>query len=157
MTSTLRWLLLCDLPCPEYKTINGHGLSSHHVSTTVRFDVREVNKFYSYLLNSLSESFRFNGFFELGGFFLNESLVTNRRMSKFSETSGHVFCRFIPQRRKLIRTSISSTKFPSFSYHEPRGKKICVPNINVREERAVYQKRWLERFPSRVHEFDVKD
>ena len=81
LTSTLRWLLLRDLPCPEYKTINGHGLSSHHVSTTVRFDVREVNKFYSYLLNSLSESFRFNGFFGLGGFFLNESLVTDRHMS----------------------------------------------------------------------------
>ena len=66
---------------PGYKTINGHGLSSHHVFTTVKFDVRGVNKFYSYLLDSLSESLRFNGFFGLGVFFLNRSLILNKRMS----------------------------------------------------------------------------
>ena len=37
--------------CAGYKTINGHGLSGHHVSTTIRFNVRGVNKLYSYLLD----------------------------------------------------------------------------------------------------------
>ena len=74
-------MLLRGLPCAGYKTINGHGLSGHHVSTTIRFNVRGVNKLYSYLLDFPSGSLGFNKFFGLGGFFLNGSLILNRRMS----------------------------------------------------------------------------
>ena len=81
LTSALRWLLLRGLPCAGYKTINGHGLSGHHVSTTIRFNVRGVNKLYSYLLDFPSGSLGFNKFFGLGGFFLNGSLILNRCMS----------------------------------------------------------------------------
>ena len=74
-------MLLHGLPCAGYKTINGHGLSGHHVSTTVRFGVRGVNKLYSYLLGFLSGSLGFNEFFGLGGIFLNRSLILNRHVS----------------------------------------------------------------------------
>ena len=85
LTPALGWLLLRGLPYPEHKTINVHGLSGHYVSTTVRFGVREVSKIDSYLLGSLCGS-----------------LVLNRRVSKFLETLGHVFCRFVPQRHKFV-------------------------------------------------------
>ena len=92
MTSALRWLLLRGLPCTKHKTINGHGLSGHHFSTMVRFNVKKVSNINSYLLGYLCGSLGFNGFFRLDGFFLDGSLVLNRRVSKFSETSGHTLC-----------------------------------------------------------------
>ena len=47
----------------------------------IRFNVRGVNKLYSYLLDFPSRSLEFNEFFGLGGFFLNGSLILNRRVS----------------------------------------------------------------------------
>ena len=47
----------------------------------IRFNVRGVNKLYSYLLDFPSGSLGFNKFFGLGGFFLNGSLILNRRVN----------------------------------------------------------------------------
>ena len=45
LTSALKWLPLPGRPSTEHKTINGHGLLGHHVSTTIRFSIRKVNDF----------------------------------------------------------------------------------------------------------------
>ena len=92
LTSALRWLLLCGLPCTGHKAINGHGLLGHHVSTTIRFSIRKVSNINSYLLGYLRGSLGFNKLLGLGGFLLDWSLFLNRRVSKFSETSGHTLC-----------------------------------------------------------------
>ena len=116
LTSAVRWLLLCGLPCTRHKAINGHGHLGHHVSTTIGFSIRKVSNINNYLLGYPHRSLGFDRLFGLGGFLLDESLFLNRHVSKFSETSGHMLCRFVPQWRELVRTSISPTKFPSFSH-----------------------------------------
>lgn len=131
LTSALRWLLLCSLPCTKHKAINGHGLPSHHVSTPIRFGIKKVGNINGYLLGYLCGSLGFNGLFGLGEFLLDESLFINRRASKFSKMSGHTLYQFVPQRRELVRISISRTKFPSFSHRKSRRKKIFMPNGNI--------------------------
>ena len=42
LTSALRWLLLPGLPGTGHKAIDGYGLPSHHVSTTIRFSIKKV-------------------------------------------------------------------------------------------------------------------
>ena len=54
LTTALRRLLLRGLPCAGHKMINCHGLSGHHVFTTVGFNFKGVNRFYSYLLGFLT-------------------------------------------------------------------------------------------------------
>ena len=51
MTLALRWLLLPDLPGTRHKAIDGHGLPSHHVFTTIGFSIRKVGDINSYLLS----------------------------------------------------------------------------------------------------------
>ena len=43
LTLALRWLLLRGLPCTRHKTVYGHGLLGHHISTRIRFSIRKVS------------------------------------------------------------------------------------------------------------------
>ena len=131
LTLALRWLLFCGLPCTGHKTVYGHGLPSHHISTTIRFGIRMASNINGKLLGFLHGSLEFSGFFGLCGFLLDGSFFLNRCVSKFLETSGHALYRLVPQRRELVRTSISPTHLPSFSHCKSRRKKICVLNVNV--------------------------
>ena len=131
LTLALRWLLLHSLPFTGHKTVYSHGFSGHHISTTIRFSIRKVSNINGKLIGFLHESLGFNRFFELCGFLLDGSFFLNRCVSKFSETLGHALCRLVPQRRDLVRTSISPTQLLSFSHCKHWWKKICVLNVNV--------------------------
>ena len=113
--------MLRSLPCTEHKVINGHGLPGHHVSTMIRFSIKKVSNINGYLLSYLRGSLGFNRLFGLGRFLLDGSLFLNRRISKFSETSGLTLCQFVSKQCELVQTSISpfELKIPfSISYLE---------------------------------------
>ena len=82
---------MCGLPRLGHEPINGHGLPSYHVSTTVRFSIKRGSGINGCLLGLdgiLHGSLRFGNFFRLCGFCLDGILVFNGRVSKFTEVSG---------------------------------------------------------------------
>ena len=154
LTLALWWLLLPGLPGTGHKVVDHHGLPGHHVSTTIGLGVRKVSDVNSFLLSWLCENHGFTRLFGLGRSPLYGSLFHNSRMSKFSKTSGHALLQFFPQRHKLVWSSISPTKFPSFSCCKFQWKEVCMPNVDVGQKGHIYQERLPERLPSRVDGLD---
>jgi len=80
LTATLRGFPLHGLSCSRHKTVNYHGLSGHHVFTTVGFGFGVI-RFYNYFLGYLNRSLRFSRDLGLGEIFLNNISRFNRSVS----------------------------------------------------------------------------
>ena len=113
----------------------------HHLFTTDKMRPRGVTRFYSFLFGFLSGSL----------WFYRYNFVLNGLVSTLSEISRCYLGCFVPYRCELIRAGISPVDIPSFTYDKIWRQEFRVPNIYIREERAVYKESLAKGLPSGVH------
>ena len=70
---------------------------------------------------------------------------------------GCYFGRFVPYRRKFIRTGIPRVKVTGFSYSDAGGEEVRVTNIYIRKEWTIYKEGLAERLPSGVYRVYAKN
>ena len=116
----------------RHKAINHHCPLCQHVFTLIEFSFEGVNRFNSYFLDFLNESFGFDrgcgfnrGLKLRGGFRLNGLVCL------FLAVLRHVLDKFIPYRGKFVNTDVSWTKVMSLAYCESRGKEVRVPYVDI--------------------------